>query len=425
MKTMFACLLVVGLGVVGVAYYASHRPTKAPPAPTAAKVEQPVCAAKNPMRPLDITATGTVKPEELVEVGAQVNGMIEAFGPDPGDPSRPIDHGSIVHKGDVLAIIDPTVYQAQVDYAEASLARAKADLSQLRAKCDQAKNEWLRAQSLLPEKAIADTDYDMIASNYHVAKANVEVGEAAIQQCRAQLHIAKTYLGYTVIKSPIDGVVIDRRVNVGQTVIAAFNAPGLFVIAKDLRRVQVWASVKETDIGYIRPGMPVQFNVDAYPGETFAGQVTEILLNPTKAQNCTTYTVVVATSNSHGMLPYLTAKLHFQIDRRHPAEPTCDIALQRRPRSAPPAVCATAAERFARSGRRQEASSRSGPRDVAESAQPGKETGAESGGAGVTQPVAGTRSRHTPCAVCNVAGTLRVPWRADGTRSVPATFPLL
>ncbi len=151
------------------------------------------------------------------------------------------------------------------------------------------------------------------------------------------MHIAKTYLGYTVIKSPIDGVVIDRRVNVGQTVIAAFNAPGLFVIAKDLRRVQVWASVKETDIGYIRPGMPVQLDVEAYPGETFAGQVTEILLNPTTAQNGTTYTVVVATSNSRGMLPYLTAKLHFQIDRRRRAEPTCDIALHaardcRRPR---------------------------------------------------------------------------------------------
>ena len=159
------------------------------------------------------------------------------------------------------------------------------------------------------------------------------------------MHIAKTYLGYTVIKSPIDGVVIDRRVNVGQTVIAAFNAPGLFVIAKDLRRVQVWASVKETDIGYIRPGMPVQLDVEAYPGETFAGQVTEILLNPTTAQNGTTYTVVVATSNSRGMLPYLTAKLHFQIDRRRRAEPTCDIALQRRPRLPPaaPAVCATAA----------------------------------------------------------------------------------
>jgi HlyD family secretion protein len=270
--------------------------------------------------------------------------MIESFGPDPGDSTRPIDHGSVVRKGDVLAQIDPTVYQAQVDYAKASLARAEADLLQLKAKRDQAKNEWLRAQSLLPEKAISDTDYDMIASNYHVATANVEVGRAAIQQCEAQLRIAETYLGYTVIKSPIDGVVIDRRVNVGQTVIAAFNAPGLFVIAKDLRRVQVWASVKEMDIGYIRPGMPVQFDVAAYPGETFAGQVTEVLLNPTKGQDCATYTVVVATSNSHGMLPYLTAKLHFQIDRRCRAEPTCDIALQRGPRSAPasPAVRAAA-----------------------------------------------------------------------------------
>jgi HlyD family secretion protein len=211
MKTMLVCFVVVGLGVVGAAFYASHRPVKAPPAlaaasveqprPVAAKVAQPVHAAKTPCdpAPLTITATGTVKPEELVEVGAQVNGMIESFGPDPGDSTRPIDHGSVVHKGDVLAQIDPTVYQAQVDYAKASLARAEADLLQLKARRDQSKNEWLRAQSLLPEKAISDTDYDMIASNYHVASANVEVGKAAIQQCEAQLRIAETYLGYTVI----------------------------------------------------------------------------------------------------------------------------------------------------------------------------------------------------------------------------------
>ena len=173
MKTMLVCFVVVGLGVVGAAYYCAWHRSIAPlapaaasvkqPRPAATKVAQPAIAAKPAcdLSPRTITATGTVKPEELVEVDAQVNGMIKDFGPDPGDPSRPIDHGSTVHKGDVLAIIDPTVYQAQVDYAEASLDRAKADLLQLKAKRDQAKNEWLRAQFLLPEKAIADTDYDL------------------------------------------------------------------------------------------------------------------------------------------------------------------------------------------------------------------------------------------------------------------------
>jgi HlyD family secretion protein len=354
MKTFLAFCAVLAMGAVGGAYFALHGLWQAPSLPAAAKVVLPPAAqavakpapstrAPSDALPSAITAMGIVKPEELVEVGAQVNGMIESFGTDPADPGQPIDHGSTVHKGDVLAKIDPAVYQAQVDYAKASLSRAEADLLQLKAKRDQAKNEWLRAQSLLPEKAIADSDYDAIASNYHVAMANVSVGEAAVQQTEAQLRIAKTYLSYTIIKSPIDGVIIDRRVSVGQTVMAALNAPAMFVIAKDLRRVQVWASVKETDIGRIQPGLRVRFTVDAYPGEVFEGKVTEILLNPTKSQNCTTYTVVVSTNNSHGMLPYLTAKLRFELGHRK-AEPTADVAGGRRPRALPaaPAVYATA-----------------------------------------------------------------------------------
>jgi HlyD family secretion protein len=359
MRTLLAFIAVLGLGAVGGAYYALHVLRQAPPAPLALVAPPPAAKAvakpapssnaSSDARSSTIAAIGIVKPEELVEVGAQVNGMIESFGPDPTDPGQLIDHGSVVHRGDVLARIDPTVYQAQVDYAKASLSRSQADLLQLKAKRDQAKNEWLRAQSLLPEKAIADTDYDAITSNYHVAMANVSVGEAAVQQCEAQLRIAKTYLGYTVIKSPIDGVIIDRRVSVGQTVMAALNAPALFVIAKDLRRVQVWASVRETDIGRIQPGLAVRFTVDAYPDEVFEGKVTEILLNPTKAQDCTTYTVVVATSNSHGMLPYLTAKLRFEVAPHGRGKSSIDVAGGRRPRAMPsaPAVCAAAPGKLA------------------------------------------------------------------------------
>jgi HlyD family secretion protein len=332
MKTMLSSFIVVGFAGLAVAFYLTHHipqtPAILPPAqkhdvqltegsekPAYDKVAGDLANPSLNGRPSIITTIGTVTPEEVVEVGTQVTGMVEAFGPDPADPSKPIDQGSIVRKGAVLAQIDPTIYLAQVDFNEASLSRAQADLLQLQAKHDQMKQEWLRAQSLLPQKAIAGTEYDLALANYQVAVANVAVGKAAIQQCEANLKVAKTNLKYTVIKSPIDGVVIDRRVSVGQTVVASFNVPGLFLIAKDLHHVQVLASVDETDIGRIHPGLPAQFTVDAYPGQVFEGKVTQIRLNPSKNQNRTTYTVVVATEHSHGMLPYLTAKLRFDIER--------------------------------------------------------------------------------------------------------------
>jgi HlyD family secretion protein len=312
-----------------VAAAPSPQPTPRAPADTAGHVVK----TSHEHATSDFTTVGTVTPEDVVEVGAQVSGMIEAFGSDPTDPSKPIDQGSMVRKGTVLAQIDPTIYLAQVDYSEASLQRAKADLSQLQAKYDQLKQEWLRAKSLLPQKAIAGSEYDLALANYQVAAANVAVGQAAIQQCEATLRVAKTNLKYTVIKSPIDGVVIDRRVNVGQTVVASFNVPGLFLIAKDLHCVQVWAAVDETEIGRIHPGLPAKFTVDAYPGEVFEGKVTQIRLNPTKSQNRTSYTVVVATERSHGMLPYLTAKLRFEINRYANEQSICNRPLQK-PQSA-------------------------------------------------------------------------------------------
>ena len=189
------------------------------------------------------------------------------------------------------------------------------------------------AQSLLPQKAIANTDYDLAAANCQAAAENVGGGRATVQQCEASLQVAKTYLSYTVITSPIDGVILDRRVNVGQIVCATFNVPGLFLVAKDLRRTQVWASVDEADIGHIYPGLPVQFTIDAYPGEVFEGKVSRIRLNPVTTQDRTTYTVIVATNTSRGMLPYLTAKLRFNIpktkDAKGPGAHDLDVVAER------------------------------------------------------------------------------------------------
>jgi HlyD family secretion protein len=320
MKTILAIVSMVGLLGLGTACYLyCASPPAAEPAPsvTGPKVESPtpVAKAKHRDSPGTITVTGTVKPEEVIEVGAQVSGMVVSVGIDPADPGRPLDQGSFVRKGAVLAQIDPTIYKAQVDYAEASLSKAKSDLEQLLTRCGQMKQDWMRAQSLLPQKAIANTDYDAAAANHKVAADTVDSGRASVQQCAANLQVARTYLSYTVITSPIDGVILDRRVNVGQIVCATFNVPGLFLVAKDLRRTQVWASVDEADIGHIRPGQTVHFTVDAYPDEVFDGKVSRIRLNPVTAEGHTTYTVIVATDNTRSMLPYLTAKLRFDVPK--------------------------------------------------------------------------------------------------------------
>ncbi|MGB8992917.1 MAG: efflux RND transporter periplasmic adaptor subunit, partial [Desulfobaccales bacterium] len=172
--------------------------------------------------------------------------------------------------------------------------------------------------------ALSQTDFDAARSNYEVAKANLAVGKAAIVQAQgtvaqaeAALKRALQNLSYCTIVSPVKGVIIDRRVNIGQTVVASLNAPSLFLLAKDLKRLQVWVSVNEADIGHIKPGQPVTFTVDAYPGEVFSGEVGKVRLNATMTQNVVTYTVEIITDNSSGkLLPYLTANVNFIVGER-------------------------------------------------------------------------------------------------------------
>jgi HlyD family secretion protein len=310
MRAVFTLLVLAGCGAGAATYYTRHLA----PAPVA---NYRTVVVKRGDLQSTIGATGTVEPEEVVDVGAQVAGLILEFGPDPRTPNKLIDYGSVVEKDTVLAKIDPTSYQAAFDQADANLERAKADLLQLEAKLEQSEQEWRRAESLRPMKAVADTEYDTALANYRAAKANLAVGKATIRQCEASLRMAKTNLGYTVIRSPVRGVIIARRVNIGQTVVASLNAPSLFLIAKDLRRMQVWASVNEADIGRIHVDMPARFTVDAHPGETFRGTVSQIRMNATMTQNVVTYTVVVTTDNSSGrLLPYLTANVQFELDQR-------------------------------------------------------------------------------------------------------------
>jgi HlyD family secretion protein len=281
-----------------------------------------------------ISATGTVEPEEVIDVGAQVAGLIDKFGADPEKADRFVDYGTHVKEGMLLAHVDDSLYaaddqnaRAAVDEANANVARAVADLGQMKAKLVEAQRDWDRAQKIGPSDALSENDYDMYQANFETAQANVGVDEAAVSQAKsavteaeAQAKKSKKNLDYCTILSPVDGVIIDRRVNIGQTVVSSLSAPSLFLLAKDLKKMQVWASVNEADVGNIYSGQPVTFTVDAFPGETFLGKVNKVRYNAVMTQNVVTYTVEILTDNSSGrLIPYLTANVQFQIARRKDA----------------------------------------------------------------------------------------------------------
>lgn len=330
-RIVVVLLILGGLGAAGVWYWRDQG-SSAPTYRTATVERGDLIAT--------IGATGTVEPEEVVDVGAQVAGQILSFGKDKS--GKAIDYGSRVEEGTILAQIDDTLYasdaasaQAQLELAQAGVVRSKADLEQMKAKLVQAQRDWDRAQKISSD-ALAQTTYDSYQAVYETAKANVAVGEAAIKQAdasvdqaKAQLKRVRRNLSYCTISSPVKGVIIDRRVNIGQTVVASLNAPSLFLIAKDLKRMQVWVPVNEADIGTIHAGQPVRFRVDAYPGQIFTGEVGKIRLNASMTQNVVTYIVEVVTDNSSGpLLPYLTANVDFQVDQRENVLLVPNVALR-------------------------------------------------------------------------------------------------
>ena len=257
-----------------------------------------------------ISASGTIEPVEVVDIGAQVAGIIKSFGTDIN--GKTIDYGSTVEEGAVLAKIDDSVYAADLSVAKAGELSATANLEQMQAKLDQAEAEWKRAQQLYSSKLLAGVDYDTDKANYEVAKANVSVASSGIAQAQADLEKAQRNLDFCVIKSPVRGVIIDRRVNIGQTVVSSLNAPSLFLIAEDLTKMQIWVAVNEADIGRIVPGAPVTFTCDAFPGRQFEGTVGKVRPNAAMTQNVVMFTVEVNMDNSDKvLLPYLTANVHF------------------------------------------------------------------------------------------------------------------
>jgi len=255
-----------------------------------------------------VTATGTLSALVSVQVGSQVSGRVEEI---------LVDFNSPVKKGDVIARLDPLLFQAALDQSRANLLTAESAVKTAEAQARNAERTFERAKALVDQKLMAPSDFDTAQSNSEVAAAQVESAKSSLEVARAGVQQAELNLGYTTIKSPIDGTVISRNIDVGQTVASAFQAPTLFLIAQDLRRMQVDTSVSEADVGRLRTGMPTTFSVDAYPGEVFTGRVRQIRSSPTTVQNVVTYDAVIDVDNAALKLkPGMTANASFVVAER-------------------------------------------------------------------------------------------------------------
>jgi HlyD family secretion protein len=263
-----------------------------------------------------VEATGTINAVITVQVGSQVSGTIAKLN---------VDFNSRVHKGDVVALIDPALFQgallqatADLENAKANLVAAQANLEKSRAGLVQTKADYDRALGLFKAGIQPQQQLDLAKANFDSAKAtvngaaaNVTQAEAQISQKNAAVTVAQTNLNYTVIRSPIDGTVVARNVDVGQTVAASLQAPTIFTIAQDLTKMWVYAKTDESDVGNIKLGKPVTFKVDAFPKDTFHGAVSQVRMNATTVQSVVTYDTIIEFANPEeklfpGMTAYVT-----------------------------------------------------------------------------------------------------------------------
>jgi|SRR5579859_594025 len=263
-----------------------------------------------------VEATGTINAVITVQVGSQVSGTISKLF---------VDFNSRVHKGDLVALIDPALFKGAVQQASADLENARANLVAARANLEKAKAAFVQAKAdydrtagLTKDGIFSQQQLDLSKANYDSAnaavggaQANVTQAEAQVTQKEAALAVAQTNLNYTVIRSPIDGTVVARNVDVGQTVAASLQAPTIFTIAQDLKKMQVYAKTDESDVGNIKVGKEVTFKVDAFPKETFRGVVSQVRMNATTVQNVVTYDTIIDFANADlklfpGMTAYVT-----------------------------------------------------------------------------------------------------------------------
>ena len=274
-----------------------------------------------------VTASGAVQPITQVQVGTQVSGVIQKL---------LVDFNSRVKAGDVVAQIDPAQLRARADQDRATLVRSEADVARVKAGLVQAEKELARSRELAKRELISPSELDAAIATHDSLAAQVRVAEAVVTQSRAALEVSEVNLRYTTIVSPIDGIVISRNVDVGQTVAASLSAPTLFVIAENLKKVQIQASVAEADVGRVAVGGPVSFTADAYRERVFKGVVSQIRLAPVTVQNVVTYTVMIDADNPGEKLwPGMTASVTIEIERRTDVLKVPNAALRFIPPDAP------------------------------------------------------------------------------------------
>jgi len=313
-----ALIALAGLAAAGASAYAYYSYSRTAPAPTT--VTAPVTVG-------DIAdavgATGTLQAVTTVQVGTQVSGTIQELH---------ADFNSLVRKGQVLARLDPSLFDTQIEQARANLIRAQADLERLRVTLDDARTKLTRARELSARQLIPQTDLDTAEVNVRSIEAQIRSSQAQVTQAQASLNQTEVNLAHTVIEAPIDGLVISRNVDVGQTVAASMQAPTLFVLAADLTKMQVLANLDESDVGRIRPGQHVSFRVDAYPAEDFIGTVSQVRLQPQIVQNVVTYATVIDVPNAQLKLkPGMTANVNIEIAKRTNVARVPNAALRFRP----------------------------------------------------------------------------------------------
>jgi HlyD family secretion protein len=307
-------LLVLAVLAAGVWWFA--RNGEEAPKFRLAKIERGPLTAT-------VSSTGTLNPVTSVQVGTQVSGQIkELF----------VDYNSPVNQGQLIARIDPETFTYRVRQAEADLEAGRSSLNRARVSLANAQRDLERTKELVARNFTSPAELDRVQSTYGLAAAEVRTAQAVAQQREAQLATARVDLGRTEIRAPVDGVVIKRSVDVGQTVAASLQAPELFIIAKDLRDMQVDTSIDEADVGRIRVGQKASFTVDAFPGRTFSGEVKTVRKAPQNVQNVVTYIAIVSANNDRGeLLPGMTANVRIVTDTRESVLKAPNGALRFRP----------------------------------------------------------------------------------------------
>src|SRR5215467_1980775 len=308
---LIASVLILGLVIGGYVFFNGER--KALVRYRFAPIERGAVVSL-------VTATGSINPVVLVQVGTQVSGMIK---------SLHADFNSVVKGGDIVAVIDPEPFKARRDQAASNLEMVKANAARARTDLAQRKRELDRAKSLLAQQFVSENDVDIALTNFQSAEAQVNLVVAQVKQAEAALNAAELDLKYTIIRSPVNGIVVARNVEVGQTVAASFATPNLFLIALDLTKMQVDTNVSESDIGGITEGKEASFTVDAYPGQQFSGTIRQVRLAPINVQNVVTYNVVVAVDNRDLRLkPGMTANVSIVVAQRDDVLKVSNAALR-------------------------------------------------------------------------------------------------